>query len=104
MYLNGYGVDADVDKAEMLFKFAMEKGEPDAENAMELLAQKRLQLEGSLDSSVSGAEGSEVGRAAGGGGSAHRAAAAVCSRVSSAMSMAWTRTDLGQNAAAAPRK
>ena len=60
MYLNGYGVDADVDKAEMLFKFAMEKGEPDAENAMELLAQKRLQLESSLDSSVSGSEGTEV--------------------------------------------
>jgi TPR repeat protein len=60
MYLNGYGVEADTEKAEMLFKFALEKGEPDAEQAMELLAEKRRQLESSLDSSFSGAEGTEV--------------------------------------------
>jgi hypothetical protein len=60
MYLNGYGVEADVEKAEMLFKFALEKGEPDAEQAMELLAEKRRQLESSLDSSFSAGEGTEV--------------------------------------------
>ena len=65
MYLNGYGIDADADKAEMLFKFALEKGEPDAEQAMALLAEKRQQeqqqqQENSLDSSFSGAEGTEV--------------------------------------------
>ena len=68
MYLNGYGIDEDVDKAEMLFQFALEKGEPDAEQAMQLLAEKRQQQqqqqqqqqETSLDSSFSGAEGTEV--------------------------------------------
>jgi TPR repeat protein len=64
MYLNGFGIEEDVDKAEMLFKFALEKGEPDAEQAMELLASKRAQQqqqqETSADSSFSGAEGTEV--------------------------------------------
>jgi TPR repeat protein len=68
MYLNGYGIEEDESKAEMLFKFALEKGEPDAEQAMELLENKRQQQqqqqqqqqETSLDSSLSGAEGTEV--------------------------------------------
>ena len=66
MYLNGYGIEEDESKAEMLFKFALEKGEPDAEQAMELLENKRQQQqqqqqeETSLDSSFSGAEGTEV--------------------------------------------
>ncbi len=64
MYLNGYGIEEDVEKAEMLFKFALEKGEPDAEQAMELLASKRAQQQQeqgtSADSSFSGAEGTEV--------------------------------------------
>jgi len=72
MYLNGYGVDEDASKAEMLFKFALERGEPDAEQAMVLLAEKRLQQQqqqqqpqqqqqqASPDSSFSGAEGTEV--------------------------------------------
>ena len=65
MYLNGYGIEEDESKAEMLFNFALEKGEPDAEQAMELLENKRQQQqqqqqETSLDSSFSGAEGTEV--------------------------------------------
>ena len=64
MYLNGHGIEEDASKAEMLFKFAIEKGEPDAEHAMELLAKKRLQQQhpqdSSLDSSFTGAEGTEV--------------------------------------------
>jgi TPR repeat protein len=60
MYLNGHGVDEDIEKAEMLFKFAQDRGEPDSECAMELLASKRLQKESALDSSVCSAEGTEV--------------------------------------------
>jgi hypothetical protein len=63
MYLNAYGIEIDAIKAKKLFKFAIEKREQDAEHAIELSANKRLQQQhrqdSSLDSPFSGAEGSE---------------------------------------------